>query len=398
VFAGKAVVVELRGTGVGVGDMVTWKTSDPASGTVVSYTNDGTANTGFVSEQTEPLGQSVALTDPEPPNEPSTYEQHLFFASDPEWQCSMPDAFYGGFQGRPDHCQDRVLMSFDWSLDQIYGFSSFDTRRIETYAWGTAAVKGSYEATITTEQEAMQWVLSITQKPASGSGSTGADSGYSHQSGSMQWDVQVNAGYDTIAGEFAYLNASNPGDRSLTNDEMQKLKDARNRAVNKIKANTNCREKLTALLRTIAPLRFMNLTSRNGETYSPAAGEVFDNLTNTSPLLDRYDSIPIRASGRSGTHDGTVTYMNTSFLRRFDSGLPDSADITINKEFFSLSADARTIHVLHEVFHQFATDTEIADAISRLSKPDHPVKPFTDTTKASQTFNEWLADKCELSK
>lgn len=36
VFAGKAVIAELRGTGSGVGDMVTWKTSDPASGTVVA--------------------------------------------------------------------------------------------------------------------------------------------------------------------------------------------------------------------------------------------------------------------------------------------------------------------------------------------------------------------------
>ena len=109
VFAGKAVIAELRGTGTGIGDMVTWKTSDPASGTEVSYRNDGTANTGFVSGQVEPLGQSVALTDPEPPNEPQTYEQHLFFASEPEWQCSVPDAFYGGFQGRPDHCQNRLV-------------------------------------------------------------------------------------------------------------------------------------------------------------------------------------------------------------------------------------------------------------------------------------------------
>ena len=104
--------------------MVTWKTSDPASGTVVSYTNDGTANTGFVSEQTEPLGQSVALTDPEPPNEPQTYEQHLFFASDPEWQCSVPDAFYGGFQGRPDHCQNKVLRNLDIPLTDTFKWNT----------------------------------------------------------------------------------------------------------------------------------------------------------------------------------------------------------------------------------------------------------------------------------
>lgn len=179
----------------------------------------------MVAEQVEPLGQSVALTDPEPPNEPSTYEQHLFFASDPEWQCEAAGlgAYGRDLMAIPEHCQDRVLMSFDRSLDQIYGFSSFDTRRIETYAWGTAAVKGSYEATITTEQEAMQWVLSITQKPATSGGSTGADSGYSHQSGPTQWDVRVNAGYDTIEGVFARLDASNPGDPNPPEGDCEKL-------------------------------------------------------------------------------------------------------------------------------------------------------------------------------
>ena len=126
----------------------------------------------------------------------------------------------------PDHCQNRVLMSFDRSLDQIYGFSSFDTRRVETYAWGTAAEKGSFGSTITTVQEAMQWVLSITQKPATSGGSTGADSGYSYESGDMQWDVQVNSGYDTIAGEFAHLNASNPGDPNPPGDYIQDALDA----------------------------------------------------------------------------------------------------------------------------------------------------------------------------
>jgi len=120
----KAAIAKLWGTGSGVGDMVTWKTSDPASGTVVSYTNDGAANTGFVSEQTEPLGQSVAVTDPEPPNEPQTYEQHLFFASDPEWQCEAAGlgAYGNDLMARPDHCQDRVLMNLNIPLAQTFGW------------------------------------------------------------------------------------------------------------------------------------------------------------------------------------------------------------------------------------------------------------------------------------
>jgi len=93
--------------------MVSWKTSDPVTGTVVSYRNDGTGNTGFVSEQNEPLGQSISLSPPVEP-QPPTYEAHLFDAYDPEWQCSkVPRAFYGSFEGMPDHCQIKALHEAD---------------------------------------------------------------------------------------------------------------------------------------------------------------------------------------------------------------------------------------------------------------------------------------------
>ena len=111
VYAGKAVIAELTGTGTGTYDNVTWKTSDPVTGTVVSYWNDGTSNTGSVSEQNEPLGQKIALEDPEEPFQPESYEQHFNFASDPEWQCMIPREFYGGFSGMPDHCQTRALIA-----------------------------------------------------------------------------------------------------------------------------------------------------------------------------------------------------------------------------------------------------------------------------------------------
>jgi len=103
-------------------DMVTWKAADPASGTVVSYTNDGTANTGFVSEQTEPLGQSISLTPPPAEPQPPTYEAHLFDAYDPEWQCSVSRAFYGGFGGMPDHCQNKILKDLRIPLTETFGW------------------------------------------------------------------------------------------------------------------------------------------------------------------------------------------------------------------------------------------------------------------------------------
>ena len=95
--------------------------SDPASGTEVSYRNDGTANTGYVSGQVEPLGQSVALTDPEPPNEPSqypsSYEQYLFSARESEWQCKLPFSF------QPVSCSIRAEIAsaeVDFGVHSIY--------------------------------------------------------------------------------------------------------------------------------------------------------------------------------------------------------------------------------------------------------------------------------------
>lgn len=64
----------------------------------------------------------------------------------------------------------------------------------------------------------MQFVLSITHKPATSGGSTGADSGYSYESGDMQWDVEVYADYDTFAGMLAHFDASNGGDPSVDPD------------------------------------------------------------------------------------------------------------------------------------------------------------------------------------
>jgi len=117
VFAGKAVIAELRGTGLNSYDTVTWKTSDPVTGTVVSYTNDGTVNTGFVSEQNEPLGQGISLVPPPVEPQPPTYEAYLFSAREPEWQCSLPFSF------QPVSCQIRAEIAAsetDFGMHTLY--------------------------------------------------------------------------------------------------------------------------------------------------------------------------------------------------------------------------------------------------------------------------------------
>ncbi|MBX3282995.1 MAG: hypothetical protein KF756_11010 [Acidobacteria bacterium] len=125
VYAGKAVIAELRGTGANSYDTVTWKASDPVTGAGVSYINDPTGYKGYITELTEPLGQSVELEPPPTEPQPPTYEAYLFSAREAEWQCSdEAKAFYGGFQGLPDHCQNRILMDLNIPLKDTFGWNA----------------------------------------------------------------------------------------------------------------------------------------------------------------------------------------------------------------------------------------------------------------------------------
>ena len=75
---------------------------------------------GINKEEFEPLGQKIHANDPAGDAE-TTYQAHVGGAGDAEWQCQAPEAFYGGFQGMPDHCQMAVLMDFNRGLDELYG-------------------------------------------------------------------------------------------------------------------------------------------------------------------------------------------------------------------------------------------------------------------------------------
>lgn len=56
--------------------------------------------TGNYKEESEPLGQTIEPTDLSP-GFPTEYADVLGDARDPEWQCDLPDEFYGGFFAQP---------------------------------------------------------------------------------------------------------------------------------------------------------------------------------------------------------------------------------------------------------------------------------------------------------
>jgi len=185
-------------------------------------------------------------------------------------------------------------------------------------------------------------------------------------------------------------------ERLLTTEEVEQLDAARNRLVKRLGRDQHCRDELARLLAEVNPIRYGRLQSRNGQSFDAAAAEVYDEEKQASPLLQRYSSMSIMASGKSVVgSDGSTTYMSTAFKRIWGSGPPDSASVTINKDFFRLSTDQQMLHVLHEVFHQVATDIELANAIARLEKKK---KTYQDSTIASRALNDWLMQECQLPR
>jgi len=63
----------------------------------------------------------------------ASWEQvsRLFDAyDDPEWQCNIDASFYGGFNGLPDHCQNRILMNLSIPLTDIFGWHQSSLSKI----------------------------------------------------------------------------------------------------------------------------------------------------------------------------------------------------------------------------------------------------------------------------
>lgn len=93
-FAGGAHIATQQGSNTSI----VFNTADPVTGTTAFF--GGTGTYAVKDEETEPLGQSIALTDPGT-TYPSSYDEVLGKADDPEWQCQLPKEFYGGFPGMP---------------------------------------------------------------------------------------------------------------------------------------------------------------------------------------------------------------------------------------------------------------------------------------------------------
>ncbi|MCW5958863.1 MAG: hypothetical protein KIS76_01805 [Pyrinomonadaceae bacterium] len=120
VFAGGAVIAKQKRAidGGQTYDSIEWLTADPVTGTEARfiYTDLGTAR---ATEEQEPLGQQVFAQDPAEFPDPPPNEMVSFW-EDMQWQCSIPQEFYGGFEEMPWHCQNSSLLSRSLNGDKLY--------------------------------------------------------------------------------------------------------------------------------------------------------------------------------------------------------------------------------------------------------------------------------------
>ncbi|KXJ99560.1 MAG: hypothetical protein UZ17_ACD001002406 [Acidobacteria bacterium OLB17] len=381
VFAGKAVIAELRGTGSGSFDTVTWKTSDPASGTVVSYMNDGTVNTGAVSEQHEPLGQRIAVADPEAPNEPQTYAQHLFFASEPSWQCDVSAAFYGGFQGMPEHCQSKVLMNLNLPLTEIFGWYPESTMLIYSEVHQSPDARpgqGGGHESLHFDNAIRRAALGTTRKARDKEGPTGSCT-YDANGPSCK----VASLPDGLPSDLEQrLDTANPGDaqqlnvafedidtywdkpsRRLTRWEMETLRGSFHKALSN---SEGCERYINDLLKTVAQ-------NTGAKLASTSIGELLEKVANTR-------------GGTNSAYGGLSVYTFPTIVSNASSnwdwvGAPGFASIALgtgggNEYIMTMlsSPEDGGMKVIHELMHvafsgvQWAgVDRDFADAAADLA-------------------------------
>ncbi len=106
----------------------------------------------------------IGLTDPGT-SYPGSYEEVVGVGKDPEWQCSLPQAFYGHFIDMPIHCQKKAAQLDGFSVEAAFGYSAHEENPTKT-AQGTGNHRPPTLMKPTPEEKKRARVLAATQKPS----------------------------------------------------------------------------------------------------------------------------------------------------------------------------------------------------------------------------------------
>ena len=374
----KCVATQVRST---MSDNVVFHTADPVTGTTMLMGDNGTYT---YKEESEPLGQRIELTDPSP-GFPTEYADVLGNARDPEWQCDLPDEFYGGFFDQPVHCQrkDAQLASFS-IYSALRSMEPENPHRVSQAPVHTHPPQIQHASIRSPGEYAILKALSATNKTDDES------------EGGCDWD---HDGTDdcalTVSGgpDFAEIDASS----SVFNDKSFRLR-VMDKAEAIIRRNDKCAKFLSYLEDTTVsdapyvtanPSLIMDLQG-NAIDISISSEYRKINALSSMGLMRRAENRGrISSSGNSGlSGNGIITWATT---HGFDS-------VSFNNEFYSLSDSDAAVKMLHEALHQNAgfSDQALARAASMYGRaPSYEGRTFEYTDEGTSEASLYLQEAIE---
>ncbi|MBX3282993.1 MAG: hypothetical protein KF756_11000 [Acidobacteria bacterium] len=155
-------------------------------------------------------------------------------------------AFYGGFQGLPDHCQDRVLMNLDTPLTDTFGWHPSSLKRIDGLVDFSPNSPNGSDGGLSIASRTMGRALTISHKSASdGDGAPDCeDSG-----GIIRVCTKEKGLADaSLPSDLAQHLDASAGDPKLGGNakDRRTLNLIADKAINLLKTNKKCRDALSS--------------------------------------------------------------------------------------------------------------------------------------------------------
>ncbi|MCW5961701.1 MAG: hypothetical protein KIS76_16175 [Pyrinomonadaceae bacterium] len=301
------------------------------------------------------------------------------FWEDMQWQCSIPQEFYGGFEEMPWHCQNSSLLSRSLNGDKLYEIVEGESSPKKVRIGKNPKSDPEGEAAPSPSEKILSFSLSSSTKPIA------LDDDEDEIIAEIQSEKTKPL---TMPDDFK--------DASFDDDKLAtKIRKDIDIAMEYLNGNKDCASFLNQILKNVETrdIKYWSLRV-DSESVKDANGNVFASTISIKELLAFAKDAKVIASGESGTQESNyVIYHNQM------SASP--GQLIVHKSYANAKGDEKTFIVIHETFHQLegVGDLELARAAQLTLNPKKSPKIFEDTPEgrrdASIEFNQITKSRCE---